>query len=422
MSIRSVILASVSSAFLAASVAASGSAFAATDDSNVAIATQAYQALVAGDQAAAIAGYSQAIESRALPTEVLANALLNRGLAHQQLAEHQLAIDDYTSALQLDAMSAELRATALYNRGLSQQKLGMQSAAIEDFTSALFLDPGFAHAYYSRGNALRESGQFLFALSDYEKALRYHHPDMARVYYSEALTYESLKRPADARKSLELAVAANPNFAQANAKLASLQGAAPAQTGTDPILVASMNVIGGKTTVRKPDFPEAVAPTAEQMADTPTDPIETAAVDTTATAPAAKIVDRVPVEEEAAPAVKEKIVAVEPVDDVPPAEEAVADAAPAEPEATQAPTQTGWSVQVASATSEDAAWSTWKKMQAKHRALSGQKPIVVRADLGSKGIVYRVRFSGFDDQNAAKSKCSKLKAGGVSCFVSKINS
>jgi tetratricopeptide (TPR) repeat protein len=298
----------------------------------------------------------------------------------------------------------------------------MQSAAIEDFTSALFLDPGFAHAYYSRGNALRESGQFLFALSDYEKALRYHHPDMARVYYSEALTYESLKRPADARKSLELAVAANPNFAQANAKLASLQGAAPAQTGTDPILVASMNVIGGKTTVRKPDFPEAVAPTAEQMADTPTDPIETAAVDTTATAPAAKIVDRVPVEEEAAPAVKEKIVAVEPVDDVPPAEEAVADAAPAEPEATQSPTQTGWSVQVASATSEDAAWSTWKKMQAKHRALSGQKPVVVRADLGSKGIVYRVRFSGFDDQNAAKSKCSKLKAGGVSCFVSKINS
>jgi tetratricopeptide (TPR) repeat protein len=418
MSIRSVILASVSSAFLAASVAASGSAFAATDDSDVAIATQAYQALAAGDQAAAIAGYSQAIESRTLPTEVLANALLNRGLAHQQLAEHQLAIDDYTSALQLDAMGGQLRATALYNRGLSQQKLGMQSAAIEDFTSALFLDPGFAHAYYSRGNALRESGQFLFALSDYEKALRYHHPDMAHVYYSQALTYENLKRPADAVKSLEMAVAANPNLVQAADKLASLQGTTPAQAARDPILVASINVLGGKTTVRKPDLPEAVVPTAEQM----TDPIATAAVDATATAPAAKIVDRVPAEEETPSAVKEKIVAIEPVEDVPPAEEATADAAPAEPEAVQAPTQTGWSVQVASATSEDAAWSTWKKMQAKHRALSGQKPIVVRADLGSKGVVYRVRFAGFDDQNAAKSKCSKLKAGGVSCFVSKINS
>jgi len=421
MSIRRVILASVSSAFLAASVAVSGSAFAATDDSNVAIATQAYHALVAGDQAAAIAGYSQAIESRALPAEVLANALLNRGLAHQQLAEHQLAIDDYTSALQLDAMSAELRATALYNRGLSQQKLDRQSAAIEDFTSALFLKPDFAHAYYSRGNALRESGQFLFALSDYDKALRYQHPDTARVHYSEALTYENLKRPADAKRSLELAVAANPNFTQANDKLATLQGTDRAQLDKDPILVASMNVVGGKTTVRKPDLPEAVAPTSEQLDETPTDPIATATVDATIPAAPAKIADRVPAEE-TTPVPAEKIVAVEPVDDAPPAQDAVAEAAPSQVLAKQVPAQTGWSVQVASATSEDAAWSTWKKMQAKHRTLSGQKPIVVRADLGSKGVVYRVRFAGFDEQGTAQSKCAKLKAEGVACFVSKINS
>ena len=61
-------------------------------------------------------------------------------------------------------------------------------------------------------------------------------------------------------------------------------------------------------------------------------------------------------------------------------------------------------------------------MQAKHRMLSGQKPIVVRADLGSKGVVYRVRFAGFDEQGTAQSKCAKLKAEGVACFVSKINS
>jgi cell division septation protein DedD len=61
-------------------------------------------------------------------------------------------------------------------------------------------------------------------------------------------------------------------------------------------------------------------------------------------------------------------------------------------------------------------------MQAKHKTLAGQKPIVMKADLGSKGIFYRVRLAGFDDQGAAKSTCSKLKAKGVSCFVSKINS
>ena len=84
-----------------------------------------------------------------------------------------------------------------------------------------------------------------------------------------------------------------------------------------------------------------------------------------------------------------------------------------------APLATGWSVQIASASSEDAAWSTWKKMQAKHRVLADKTASVVRADLGAKGTFYRVRFHGYDKQSEAKSACSKLKSKGVSCFVSK---
>jgi tetratricopeptide (TPR) repeat protein len=385
-------------------VAASGPAFATTQNPNVLIAEQAYQALAAGDQRAAISAYSQAIESQDLPTEVLANALLNRGLAYQQTAEHQEAIDDYTAALRLDAMSAELRATALYNRGLSQQKLQNQSAAIEDYTSALFLDPAFAHAYYGRGNALRESGQFLFALSDYEKATRYHHPNGAQVYYAEALTYENLKRPNDARKSLELAIAANPQFSPAIEKLAALQG----RGASKPVLVASATVGGGQVTLRKPDLPKAVEPTIEMLSEGESDPIMTAAVSEPAVV---KIADRVPVEEE-------KIVAVETVE-----EEAAAVPEPVVAEiAAEEPAATGWSVQLASATSEDGAWSTWKKMKAKHQALAAEKPIVVRADLGTKGIFYRVRLAGFEDQNAAKKSCSKLKSSGIACYVSKLNS
>ena len=404
MSVRSVILASVSSAFLAACVAASGPAYATTENPNILIADQAYQALAAGDQRAAINAYSQAIESQDLPTEVLANALLNRGLAYQQIAEHQEAIDDYTAALRLDAMSPELRATALYNRGLSQQKLQNQSAAVEDYTSALFLDPTFAHAYYGRGNALRESGQFLFALSDYEKATRYHHPNPANVYYAEALTYESLKRPNDARKSLERAIAANPKFTQAIDKLAVLQGSVVSK----PVLVASATAGGGQITLRKPDLPKAVEPTSEMLSQGGSDPIVTSAVSEPA---AAKIADRIPVEEE-------KIMAVETVE-----EDTAAVPEPVVSDATaQAPAADGWSVQLASATSEDGAWSTWNKMKAKHQALASEKPIVVRADLGAKGVFYRVRLAGFEDQNAAKASCSKLKSSGISCYVSKLNS
>ncbi len=424
MSIRCVFLASVSSAFLAACVAASGTAFAASQSPSILQSVQAYKALTAGDQISAIAAYTQAIESQDLPTEALANALLNRGLAYQQINEHQEAIDDYSSALQLDAMSATLRATALYNRGLSQQKLARLSAAIEDFTSALFLDPEFAMSYYGRGNALRESGQSLFALSDYEKALRYHHPDAARVHYAEALTYENLKRPADTRKALELALAANPSFKPAGDKLAMLQGgdAAPAK----PMALAAFNVGGGELTVRKPDQPKAVEPSAELMNEQTTDPLLTASVDLVVTTPSSKIVDRIPVDEPAvvnAAAAEEKVIAVEAVDDVTPvAEPVVEEAVSAEEVATEGVPASGWSVQVASAESESAAWSTWKKMQARHKTLAGQKPVVMKADLGSKGIFYRVRLAGFDDQGAAKSTCSKLKAKGVSCFVSKINS
>ena len=410
MSVRSVILASVSSAFLAACVAASGPAYATTENPNILIADQAYQALAAGDQRAAINAYSQAIESQDLPTEVLANALLNRALAYQQLAEHQEAIDDYTAALRLDAMSAELRATALYNRALCQQKLQNLTAAVEDFTSALFLDPSFAHAYYGRGNALRDSGQFLFALSDYEKATRYHHPNGAQVFFAEALTYESLKRPDDVRKSLQRALAADPKFTQAANKLAALQGGAVAK----PVLVATAPVGGGQVTVRKPDLPKAVEPTDELLSTGESDPMVTAAVSEPA---ATKIVDRVPVEEE-------RIVAVEPVEDeaAPESEPMAQEEAVAEEPVGEAPIADGWSVQLASATSEDGAWSTWKKMKAKHQALADKKPIVVRADLGTKGVFYRVRLGGFENQNAAKASCSKLRSSGISCYVSKLNS
>jgi cell division septation protein DedD len=180
--------------------------------------------------------------------------------------------------------------------------------------------------------------------------------------------------------------------------------------------------------VRKPDLPKAIEPSTALLNEGESDPIITSAVG--APEPGSKkIIDRVPVEEE-------KIVAVEVVEDddataaaapeaadpttaeiAEPAADEVADVEPAAATAVE-----GWSVQLASATSEDGAWSTWKKMKAEHRLLADSKPIVVKADLGAKGIVYRVRLAGFEDQNAAKKSCSKLKSSGVSCYVSKLNS
>jgi tetratricopeptide (TPR) repeat protein len=395
MNVRNAFLASVSTVFLAACVAVSGpSAAAATQNANTQLAADAYKALSAGDPAAAIVSYSRAIESRELEPEVLANALLNRGLAYQHLNRHQQAIDDYSAALRIDAMSGKLRAMALYNRGISYQKLQQSALAMEDFTSALFLDASFAHAYYSRANLLRDSGQYLFALSDYEKAIQTRHPEPARVYFGEALTFDAMNRPENARDALAKAIAASPDFLPAQKRLAALNS----EGAADAITTASIAATGGNVVARK----QQLAPGAANLASS---------------SPAKKLItDRVP--QETAPrtiAEEEKIVAIEPVSDVP-AENGVATEPPA------ARSARGWSVQIASAPSEDAAWSTWKKMKAKHLALASKTPVVIRADLGGKGTVYRVRLTGYDNQTEAKNDCSILKAKGINCFISKTSS
>ena len=455
MKVRSVALAFVSSVYLVALGANIGSAVATT---NPVVTTQAYQALASGDSTKAISLYSFAIESRGLEPEVLANALLNRALAYQQQGQQSKAVDDYTAALSLDAMSAELRATALYNRGLSQQKLGSRPLAIEDFTSALMLNPSFAHAFLSRANTLRDSGQYLFALSDYERALKYGHPEPARVYFGEAQTYELLKRPNDMKQMLNSAVLADASFQPAQDKLASLgvdqtsdASVANSETATaDSILTGSIVAVGGSSIIHKPDLPKGIEPpanltevnavVADASGENPsvvgrnaklytdrlpeTESVVAVVEPTVNSAPVARGKTIVVAEVPAIPKrLKGKSAAkavVAAVDDQQPDPAETASIDPIEKTvSTKTSSVAGWGVQIASAASEDAAWTTWKNMQKRFKALGDKKPIVVRADLGAKGVFFRVRLAGFEDQSGAKSECASLKSKGVACFISK---
>jgi hypothetical protein len=60
---------------------------------------------------------------RSCRSELVANALLNRALANQNLGRHGKAIEDYSAAMSSETMPPPLRAVVYYNRGLSQQKL-----------------------------------------------------------------------------------------------------------------------------------------------------------------------------------------------------------------------------------------------------------------------------------------------------------
>ena len=434
MIVRCVKLALVSSVLFAALVANPGSSFASTGLA-MNLSGQAYAALNSGDAARSLVLYSQAIASGELGPEALANALLNRALAYQQTQQNEKAISDYTSALTIDAMTSPLRATALYNRGLAQQKMNQMPLAIEDFTSALLINSGFSHAYFARANALRDSGQLLFALSDYERAIKYNHPEQARVFFAEAQTYELLKRPSDAKKFLKASLAVDAGFKPALEKMKSLsQVAEQDDQVSDPILTSSTTAnLTGSTEVVKPTLPKGIEPPAELMAqaqEPTTEPVfaenkklfdDRVSTDDTANVETASIT---PIEPVVAPAKEAKVI-VSSVPKIPAQAPKVIVASVAKKlkpatEVAVAPVVSGWVVQVASATSEDGAWTTWKNMQKRYKSLQSQKPDVVKADLGAKGTFYRVRFAGFSTQAEAQSSCGKLKSAGVSCFISKV--
>lgn len=407
MKLRSVLLVSVGVGLLAAGAAVAGTA-GTKKPPEITLAETAYQALVTGRPAAAIAGYTEAIESRKLPVDLLANSLLNRALAYQRIGEHQAAIDDYSAAMRMDALSPRLRAVALYNRGLSHHKLDQPALAIEDFTSALLLDPEFAEAYLSRANALRLSGQYLFALGDYEKALRYSYPEPHVPLYGQALTYEALDRPLLAQKALARAIKVSPDFAPARDKLIELGGEEavakaiaedelpePQQASLpvepDEFVTGSLGA-GPDLVVRKPDLPEPVPPPEAMMG-------EAATAEATAEPPpaAAAVAGEQP----------------EPETETEPVPE------PASPPAVLE----GWMVQLTSQRNEDAAWSVWEKLSERHaKLLGGRDAAVVRADLGAKGVYYRLRIHRLESRDEAQRLCSRLKAAGAACYVGRADS
>lgn len=77
-------------------------------------------------------------------------------------------------------------------------------------------------------------------------------------------------------------------------------------------------------------------------------------------------------------------------------------------------------LQIGAYKSQSDADAAWKTFQAKHAALlSGFGPNVQKADLGDKGVWYRLRVGSFADKGAAAALCDRLKAEGAACFAAK---
>jgi hypothetical protein len=83
------------------------------------------------------------------------------------------------------------------------------------------------------------------------------------------------------------------------------------------------------------------------------------------------------------------------------------------------PAAGGYSIQIASTPSPEAAKATYAALTRKFgNVISGRGVNILKADVAGKGTVYRVRIPA-GSKAEANSLCAKYKSAGGSCFVSK---
>ncbi len=80
----------------------------------------------------------------------------------------------------------------------------------------------------------------------------------------------------------------------------------------------------------------------------------------------------------------------------------------------------GFHIQLASVLSEQAAQAEWKRVSSKNKDLLGAyKPLITKADLGERGVFFRLRAGPLADKAAADALCASLEEAKVGCIVIK---
>lgn len=75
-------------------------------------------------------------------------------------------------------------------------------------------------------------------------------------------------------------------------------------------------------------------------------------------------------------------------------------------------------VQLMAVRSEASAQAEWSRIKSQNPALFGTAKLdLQRADLGAKGVFYRLRVGGFETRDTAKVFCADVKAAGRDCIV-----
>jgi tetratricopeptide (TPR) repeat protein len=394
--------------------------------------------LNAGDEEAAIALFTRAIQSKELAPESLALTYYHRGMAFYRQGQAGRAILDYATALWAEDLPREFRPRTLNNRGLAFEAINDFESAMTDYSLAIKMSPNYAEAFANRGNVHRRFNRFDVAMVDYDTALRNGHPRPQFVFAWQGMALESQGKRREAMDAFRRALAIDPNFALAKSRLDKLEDTqqmssvlqqrrkapkgpvAPlvvsAAPGSSPVAAAEGNVQLAPWT---PPPPTAERLTQATPAAQPTKtasggvPLRPAFDDQPKQiAPATPIVS--------APA---KPLAAAAPKSAPPAASTVRIVTPAvKPHVAPSATGSGGSdvafaIQLGSFKSRELAEDGWAKALRVAGDLLDGLSHVIETVPASDGVVYRLFAEALPDRQAALGLCRTLRDKGAPCIV-----
>jgi tetratricopeptide (TPR) repeat protein len=165
---------------------------------------------------------TQALADTGLSPHDRARVLLDRGLAHEMLGEHDAALVDFTEAVDVHALTKPEQARAYYDRGVTLDEMTRTDDALGDYAAAIKLLPDFAAALNNRANVYRRTGKLDAAQADYQASIHAGNPHPEYPNYGLGQVAEAAGNPQAARAYYQAAVTANPGFALARDRLAAL--------------------------------------------------------------------------------------------------------------------------------------------------------------------------------------------------------
>lgn len=349
------------------------------------IVDEAAEAIAAGRHAEAIATLDAAIDGHKLSGMPLAVAYHHRGMAYQKSGDGLAAIANYTKAIDLGTLPEEMKVRVHYNRALAEAATGNKMAAELDYSRAIELAPNYAPAWHNRANLERERRDYPTAIRDYGEAMARLDGDKRKFpLLGRALAYERSGNLQAAVADLREALAIDPQFQMARTRLDEFE----------PMLAEA----------------EAGAEGQENLA--------TGSIGIGETAPASRQVIEVAPKNGwttqalrygAEPAAETKMEKPPRLASLPPAE-------PVAPQASAA-AKGKYRIQLGAFRAEGDASKAWSDMQARHPILAPLDHRIEEADLGDKGVFFRLQAGSFKTRAEARAYCERLKAKRLDCLV-----